>query len=171
MGSRPHAPAPSVRAASVTDAAALLPLYARFHSQLAQLVPTPEDLHAALEWFLQRPDATVLVAEAEAGFIGYVLLRYLATSGTAVIDDVFVQAKYRRLGCGQALLRQAVATAVARGCRGIILDTDEANAPARKLYASFGFALEAKAQDATTCRYRLALPPGSFIGAEARSPG
>jgi GNAT superfamily N-acetyltransferase len=50
------------------------------------------------------------------------------------LQDLFVDAAARRLGCGQRLIEAAAAAARARGCFRLYWTTKEDNATARRLY-------------------------------------
>ena len=57
---------------------------------------------------------------------------------SAYIDDLFVQAAYRRRGVARAALEALVAESVLRGCRSLHVEVDPKNVPAVALYREFG---------------------------------
>jgi ribosomal protein S18 acetylase RimI-like enzyme len=59
----------------------------------------------------------------------------------AYLEDIAVDAGFRRLGVGRALLQHTVAWAKARQLAGIMLETQNNNAAACRLYESCGFKL------------------------------
>ena len=56
------------------------------------------------------------------------------------IEDVYVEESARGAGLGRAIVEHVVARATERGCGRVELDVDVVNEPARRLYASLGFA-------------------------------
>jgi ribosomal protein S18 acetylase RimI-like enzyme len=76
-------------------------------------------------------------------------LRHLKAAGTLsphpplnayYVDALAVDAGWRRRGVARRLLEEAELQAARAGLRGVALDTGLANAPARALYAAYGFA-------------------------------
>jgi ribosomal protein S18 acetylase RimI-like enzyme len=76
-------------------------------------------------------------------------LRHLRAAGTLsphpprnayYIDALAVDPGWRRRGVGRRLLADAEREAARAGLRGVALDTGLANAPARALYETYGFA-------------------------------
>ncbi len=57
----------------------------------------------------------------------------------ANIEDLYVMDSVRGRGFGRALTQQALAEAIERGCRRVVLDTNESNIAARRLYEGLGF--------------------------------
>lgn len=59
----------------------------------------------------------------------------------AYVEDIQVQPEYRRQGVGRALMGQAIAWARQEGFPGLMLETQDINAAACRLYASCGMTL------------------------------
>ena len=59
----------------------------------------------------------------------------------AYIEELAVDTEFRGQGVGQALMKRASAWAKAQGFPGIMLETQDNNVPACKLYAKCGFVL------------------------------
>jgi len=78
-----------------------------------------------------------LVAEADAQIVGYVVALEAADEGE--ILNLAVAEAGRRRGLGRALVEAIVAALTDRGVRQVFLEVRESNAPARALYAGFGF--------------------------------
>lgn len=72
----------------------------------------------------------------------------------AIIWDIAVDPPFRRQGIGQRLIEQAVAWARSRGLPGIMLETQNINVPACRLYASRSFVLGGF----DACLYRGVMP-------------
>jgi len=81
--------------------------------------------------------ALFLIAEAEDKVVGYTVALEAADEGE--ILNLAVAENGRRRGLGRALVEAIVGALTARGVRQVYLEVRESNAPARALYASFGF--------------------------------
>lgn len=68
------------------------------------------------------------------------------------LEDLFVDPTFRGQGIGRALIEDLIALARARGWKRLYWNTDEGNAPARRLYDSF-------CKSDGHVRYRLVLQP------------
>ncbi len=64
----------------------------------------------------------------------------VVTEGIAVIHSMRTRPEYRRQGRARAVLARLLAWGAAMGAREAMLQVELANRPARRLYASFGFA-------------------------------
>lgn len=62
-------------------------------------------------------------------------------NGFAYINDLVVQAEFRKQGVGRALLARALAWAQTQGFPGVMLETQNNNVPACNLYKKIGFEL------------------------------
>lgn len=90
--------------------------------------------------YIDNPDKTIFFAYADGELAGQIrALKWW--NGYAYIEDLLVQAKYRRQGIGRALIERAVDWAKAGGFPGIMLETQNNNVAACKLYESCGFVL------------------------------
>jgi ribosomal protein S18 acetylase RimI-like enzyme len=107
-------------------------------------VPLPQAVQARLVAGLrQMPGARVWLAfegnEAVGvcvGFLGYSTFQALPLLN---IHDLAVLPGQRGRGTGRALLAAAETQARAEGCCKLTLEVQDDNAPARRLYESFGF--------------------------------
>jgi len=94
---------------------------------------------------LANPDMAVLVAEGEREILGYVFAGLEPTSWRDLrgpcgfIHDVYVDEPARRQGTGQALLREAIAWAHARGRTQVVLWSKSGNESAQRLFTKLGF--------------------------------
>jgi ribosomal-protein-alanine N-acetyltransferase len=109
---------------------------------------------------MHLPGTIAFVAEAGDAPVGFVLARALA--GEAEILSVAVAEAGRRRGVGAALLRKALAAALAAGAEDIHLEVSVRNAAAIALYERAGFAQSgvraryyADGSDALVLRRRL----------------
>lgn len=147
MSARDH-PTPrtatfDIRPATVTDCAVVHTMIAALaeFEQLTQLcVASVDDLANAL--FGPRPAAEVLIAWAGDEAAGFALFfhnysTFLGRRGLW-LEDLFVQPRWRRRGCAQALLRTLAALAVERGCGRFEWAVLDWNAPAIAFYESLG---------------------------------
>ena len=78
-----------------------------------------------------------LVAETDAGVVGYAIGRVAADEGE--ILNVAVQPEWRRRGIARRLVEGLLAVLAAAGARQVYLEVRESNVAARQLYAAFGF--------------------------------
>jgi ribosomal protein S18 acetylase RimI-like enzyme len=94
---------------------------------------------------LGRPDAVLLVAEGEAGVVGYAYAGvegndWMALRGPAgVIYDLVVEPARRREGAGRRLLEHMLKALEDRGVPRVVLSTAQQNDAAQRLFASAGF--------------------------------
>ncbi len=133
----------AVRLATPADLDALAPLfdaYRRFYGRPADLGAS----HAFLAERMANGESVLLVAEAGDAIAGFAQLYPLFSSVAArriwLLNDLFVISEARRGGVGRALLEAARRHAVATGALRLELATAHANAEARRLYESAGYA-------------------------------
>jgi GNAT superfamily N-acetyltransferase len=132
----------SVRQASRDDVPALLDLYAELHpADPAPAAQTAIDVWRAIE---AQPGRTVLVAQAAAIVVGTVdcaVLPNLTRDARPfmLVENVVVNAGYRRAGVGSALLQAAVNLARRAGCYKVQLLSRAERSAAHAFYESHGF--------------------------------
>lgn len=132
----------SLRAASVTDAAALAALL----QQLAPQEPHPDAKLLALRLTELPTNCAVLVAERDGKLLGTCtlnLIEHLAHNfaRSAVLEDVVVDADARGLGIGRALMDKAVERARSWGCYKLALSSNQSREAAHRFYEQQGFRL------------------------------
>jgi len=88
---------------------------------------------------LAAPHTRYLVAEAAGEVVGYAGLSVLPGSAQADIQTIGVDAPYRRLGVGTALLTALLDEAERRGATEVLLEVRADNPSAQALYARHGF--------------------------------
>jgi ribosomal protein S18 acetylase RimI-like enzyme len=98
----------------------------------------PSDLDYAA--FAGHPDKTIFFADVDGQLAGQIVL-WKNWNRFAYIEDIRVEARYRRQGVGRRLLVQAADWAKSKGLPGLMLETQDINVPGCRLYESFGFKL------------------------------
>jgi streptothricin acetyltransferase len=90
--------------------------------------------------YASDPDKTIFFADVDGQLAGLVrLLKHW--NAYAYIDDLVVDARFRKLGLGRALVERVVDWAKGRGFPGVMLETQNNNVAACRLYESCGFEL------------------------------
>jgi len=107
-----------------------------------KIPPTSEDLKA----LLNTQGTTLLIARHpdEGGEIVGVLclIIYRVPTGVrSIVEDVVVDARMRRQGIGEMLVRRAIELAREVGANGVSLTSNPQREAANKLYLSMGFEL------------------------------
>jgi ribosomal protein S18 acetylase RimI-like enzyme len=130
-----------VRLATEEDAAEVARLMIRFRDWQGREEPADASIEGSVERLLADPNTDFLLAGEPATGICQLRYRLSVWTGTedCCLEDLFVEAGTRGSGVGRALAEAALGRARERGCARIVLDTDEANAPAVALYRSLGF--------------------------------
>jgi ribosomal protein S18 acetylase RimI-like enzyme len=124
-------------------------LLAEFRDWWKKDVPTSEEIRKTVDVLL-RDEATkfLLGAVGDGRPAGVCQLRYRLSVWTSAPDcwfeDLYVEPEARRSGLGAALVKAAIESARARGCRRIELDVNESNEAALALYRRLGFGTEPK---------------------------
>jgi ribosomal-protein-alanine N-acetyltransferase len=96
---------------------------------------------ARFRHWIEAGNGILLVAEdhAQSALAGYALAFTRRDSRFARLYSIAVHARYRGAGLGRKLLMAAENTAAKSGCRGLRLEVNVDNAPARQLYESMGY--------------------------------
>jgi GNAT superfamily N-acetyltransferase len=137
------APAYTIRPAAPVDAGEIFRLIgalAEYEKLEHLLAGSAEALHEHL--FGWRPYAEVIVAERDAGLVGYALFfHWYSTFLTApglYLEDLFVDPAHRRRGIGGALLAHVARIAVDRQCARLQWTVLDWNEPAIAFYRARG---------------------------------
>jgi putative acetyltransferase len=111
------------------------------HLRNMREISPPESVHALDLTALRRPEITFWTVWADGALVGCGALKELDPRH-GEIKSMRTAATQRRKGVGRAMLTHIVDEARARGYARLSLETGsmQAFAPARTLYASFGFA-------------------------------
>ncbi|WP_425154781.1 N-acetyltransferase family protein [Candidatus Palauibacter sp.] len=134
-----------VREAVLEDVDQLAPLfegYRRFYRQPSD----PEGARRFLAERLGARESRVFVAETPEGrAVGFVQLFPSFSSVSMkrlwILNDLFIAPEARRTGVARALMERARLLAVETGAKGLILETESHNAPAKTLYEELGWEL------------------------------
>ena len=127
----------------VRAVATLFDGYRQFYRQQANLSGSTAFIRARLA---QR-DSVILVASADAvGLVGFVQL-YPSFSSVRmasgwILNDLFVDAKWRGQGVGERLMNAAREFALQDGAAALWLATEKGNATAKGLYERLGYVLD-----------------------------
>jgi ribosomal protein S18 acetylase RimI-like enzyme len=93
-----------------------------------------------VESYVNDLEKAVFFAWLDDKLIGQIRLRRY-WNGYAYIDDLAVEPEYRGEGIGRALMARAVEWAREKGFPGLMLETQDNNVPACRLYTRCGFQL------------------------------
>jgi ribosomal protein S18 acetylase RimI-like enzyme len=146
----------------------LVEAMARLIPQLSRSAPAPT--RASMAAVVSSPATTVFVARDDDGrIVGSLTLAVfrIPTGVRAWIEDVVVDADARGTGAGAALVREAVAVAVARGARTVDLTSRPDRKAANRLYERQGF--EARATNVYRRSAEPDVPGNAGAEPEARS--
>ncbi|MGQ0672271.1 MAG: GNAT family N-acetyltransferase, partial [Hyphomicrobium sp.] len=130
---------PIIRRATPDDVPALAALLAQLFAQEAEFAPDTIAQHRGLAAIIADPrTGTLLLADEDGRAVGMVNLLYTVSTAlgarVAILEDMVVDRAARGRGIGERLMREAIATARADGCRRITLLTDGDNAAAHRFY-------------------------------------
>lgn len=90
--------------------------------------------------YINNPEKTIFLAYINDQLAGQVrILKYW--NRYAYIDDVVVDINHRKQGVGRALILRAIEWAKEKSFPGLMLETQNNNVPACRLYESCGFEL------------------------------
>lgn len=133
----------TLRHARAEDTTGLAALLAQLFAIEADFAIDPEVQARGLALLHERPDAVILVAEADGHVVGMCTVQLTTSTArgglSAGVEDVVVDQAWRGRGIGRALLAAAEAWARGRGAVRIALLADETNLPALDFYDRLGF--------------------------------
>ncbi len=134
-----------VRPAVPADLDALVELLEELFELEADFRPDEVRQRRGLALMLEEPERrAVLVAEREGAVVGMVTAQLVVSTAeggaSALVEDMVVDAAWRGLGAGRALLEAIEAWARAPGATRLQLLADRENGPALAFYARMGWA-------------------------------
>ncbi|MBW4491179.1 MAG: GNAT family N-acetyltransferase [Trichocoleus desertorum ATA4-8-CV12] len=135
-----------IRVATEVDIDNLANLIAAFRDHLDQQLPYKTEILSSLRKLLIE-DVEFLLASTGSGVaVAYTQVWYYyslwSTGFEAQIEDLFVLPVARGRGIGARLVERAVCRAREHGCHLIVLNTNERNIEALRLYTKIGFVAE-----------------------------
>ncbi len=90
--------------------------------------------------YLTDPEKVIFFAYADGELAGQIrIMKWW--NAFAYIDDLAVEPRFRKHGVGRALIQRGIEWARAKGFPGLMLETQNINIPACRLYKSCGFEL------------------------------
>lgn len=139
-----------IRAARRDDFEAVSALLAELDGGRPAVTPeTEQDCRAVFEAQIFDPNSHHIVAEGPNGIVAFTSLHFRTRlnhpTEEAWIPDVIVTESARRQGIGRALLEEAEARALDRGCHRLELESGYRRAEAHHMYRQFGMRDDGKA--------------------------
>jgi len=138
----------NIRLATEEDIPRILDLYHELTISLSQVEmsrrPSSDDYRRVFAEIRADPRHELLVVEYQGQVVGTVVLLIvpnLSHSATpwALVENLIVGQKQRRMGFGKLLLEYVIARAKEKGCHRIELCSDKRRREAHRLYRSVGF--------------------------------
>jgi GNAT superfamily N-acetyltransferase len=149
------------------EAEAVARLMVEFRDHLGVEWPSANAFLAGVERLIEQPDTAFLLGapneDAPPSGVAQVRFRYGLwwAADDCLLEDLYVRADARGQGVGRALVGRVVELARERGCRRVELDVNEANAPALKVYESFGFTAQDDRYGKRNLLMRLRVDPAA----------
>ena len=136
-----------IRVATKIDSDNLANLITAFRDHLDQQFPDKAEILSSLEKLLVEDSVEFFIACTDSKVtVAYTQIRYYyslwSTGFEAQIEDLFVLSSERGRGLGSRLVQHVICRARERGCRLIVLNTNERNTEALHLYTKIGFIIE-----------------------------
>lgn len=132
----------AVRQVTLSDLDALVPLFDSYR----QFYGKPSDPHAAMSFLRDRfehGESVMFLAEQDSRTTGFVQLypcfSSVSLARTYILNDLFVDAGFRRQGIAVRLMAAAVEYAAALGAVRLTLSTAAINTEAQALYRTTGW--------------------------------
>ena len=132
--------------ATLEDIPQLCELLGLLFSQEAEFRPDAETQARGLREIIGFPErGSILVIRGAESLLGMVNLLFTVSTAlggrVALLEDMVVRPTHRGEGLGSLLLRAAVESAAASGCRRVTLLTDRSNDSAQRFYERHGFTI------------------------------
>jgi len=146
----------SVRQAVLSDLNALIPLFDRYR-QFYGKASDPAAARSFLSDRFNHGESTLFIAEKDTVAMGFAQLypcfSSVSLARTFILNDLFVDVRYRRQGIAKLLIEAATEYAASLGAIRMTLSTAIANTEAQALYQAAGWQREAQ-----FCAYYLTIP-------------
>jgi ribosomal protein S18 acetylase RimI-like enzyme len=129
------------RLATPDDAAEVARLLTEFRDWQGREAPSDASIRSSVDRLLADPNTDYLLAGDPPAGVLQLRFRHAVWTGTddAHLEDLFVSSDARGSGIGRDLVKAAVDRARTRGAARMLLDTNESNEAALRLYRSVGF--------------------------------
>ena len=136
-----------IRVASEKNIDDLVTLITAFRDHLGQNFPNKAEIFISLKRLIAEDTVEFLIAyDGNNVAIGYTQTRYFyslwSTGLEAQIEDLFLLSFVRGRGLGSQLVQCVIDRARERNCCLLVLNTNEYNTNALRLYTKMGFAAE-----------------------------
>jgi ribosomal protein S18 acetylase RimI-like enzyme len=130
-----------IRLATSNDAAHIARLLSEFRDWQGREDPIDASIEASVRRLLDDPHTDYLLGGDPPTGVLQLRFRHAVWTGAddAHLEDLFVSADARGSGLGRELVEAAFERARERGAARILLDTNESNEAALRLYRSAGF--------------------------------
>ena len=117
----------------------LFNLYRMFYNQDSDI----EGAKTYINERLEKKDSIIFVVKDNEEFLGftqlYPIFSSISMKRTWILNDLYVDAKARKLGVGELLLNTAKGFAVETGAKSLSLSTAVDNFSAQRLYEKLGY--------------------------------
>lgn len=117
----------------------LFDLYRIFYLQDSNL----HDAKQFIQERLNNEDSVIFIAQDENEAVGFVQLypsfSSVSMKRTWVLNDLYVKKHVRGKGFGEQLIKKAITFAEETDSKGVLLETDQGNVTAQRLYEKIGF--------------------------------
>lgn len=137
----------SIREAALADLEALLPLVAAYRA-FYERQPDAKGERRFIEAHLRSGSSKIYLAELSSEIAGFMqLFKTYSTvhlCSSWILEDLFVDPRFRNAGVATALLERAVEHARGDGAGGMFLETARDNARAQSVYERAGWTREAQ---------------------------
>jgi GNAT superfamily N-acetyltransferase len=132
-----------IRRAKLGDGSAIEQLYRQLHEG-DYISPGAAKMQRALRALLRKRDETLLVAAKDGRIVGsthVLIFRHLgrALRPVAIVENVIVDANFRRAGIGEQLMAAAIQIARRQNCYKLSLTTNRKRKPAHRFYERIGW--------------------------------
>ena len=137
-----------VRVAKEEDITSILELYSQLAITTSEVElhqsPSLDDCRRVFAEVCALPGHELLVVEERGEVVGTMVLLIVPNLSHgalpwALVENIIVDARYRRRGLGRLLMDYAIARARGAGCHRIGLSSDKRRQAAHRFYRSLGF--------------------------------